>query len=175
MSIDFLGDILGKARRRKLEGAVAVNLGSIAKRVGLGAAVAGLAAAKNPDLLGTKSGLLTLAGIGLAAMIPAGAAPAGILTPAQPGSLSASEAAVQGAVTLITAPAASRQAAQAATNAAAEAKLQAAVSDGLRALAPVIVSQGHGADQQDQHGRLQCGAARPGRKTCRCRQTARHC
>lgn len=141
MSIDIFGDLFGKARRRELEGQVKLNFSSLGKRLAVGAVAAGIAAAANPGLLGTKSGVLSLIGIGLTAMIPAGAASAGLVSPTQPGSPSVTEALVQAAVNVASAPADKRQAAATALETQTEAKIQAGVEAGLQKLAPVLLSQ----------------------------------
>lgn len=138
--IDAFGQIFGKAKRRELEGAVRVNLVSIGKRVAVGAVAAGIAAAAKPDLLGTKPGLLSLTGIALTAMIPAGAASSGLFSSARPGSPSVTEALVQAAVNVAQAPADKRQAAADALAQATEAKIEAGVKDGLAKYGPVLVS-----------------------------------
>ena len=140
MSIDLFGDLVGKARRRELEGRVKLNLTAIGKRLAVGAVAAGIAAAARPDLLGTKPGVLSLVGIGLTAMIPAGAAPSGLITPAQPGAPSATEGLVQAAVNVAMAPADKRQEAAAQAEALTEAKIQEGVKAGLAKYGPTLVS-----------------------------------
>ena len=116
MSFDFFGHLIGRARRRELEGRVKINITSIGKRLAVGAAAATLsagatlAAGGNPASLITTNGLLHLVGVGVVAMIPAGAASAGILTPARPGGTSLAESLVQSAVSFAAAPAGKRQA-----------------------------------------------------------------
>lgn len=137
---DFFGDLVGKARRRELEGSVRVNLASLGKRLAVGVVAAGIAAAAKPDLLGTKPGLLSLGGIALTAMIPAGATPAGLITPARLGSPSVTEALVQSLVNAAQAPADKRQAAVTAAEEETQAKITAGVQAGLEKYGPVLVS-----------------------------------
>lgn len=129
MRFDIFGGLVGKARRREIEGAVAVNLTPLAKRLGLGLAAAAAAAAVRPDLVTTRTGLATLGVTALAGMIPAGALPAGILTRSAPDRPSLVEGAARTAAAVLDAPAAQHQAA-----------IQAAVSEELRAYGPELIS-----------------------------------
>lgn len=100
MSYDFLGQFLGKARRRKIEAAaqtilmggqktVAVDFGVLGTRLVVGATVAVLSATLNHSLPTTAGGILTVAGIGLTGALPDALKSSGLRTALSPNTLSA--------------------------------------------------------------------------------------
>ncbi len=92
--------------RLKIDLKIDINWGYLGKRIGGGMAAAAATAAIKPELLTTRTGLLSLAATGIGAMIPfGGGGSAGILTSAAPGAASLAQA----ALAVITAPAQQRK------------------------------------------------------------------
>ncbi len=122
MSYDFLGQFFGKVRRRKIEAAaqqvllggarpVAIDYGVLGTRLVVGATMALLNATLNHSLPGTAGGILTVAGIGLTAALPAGLKTSGLLTALSPNTLSAVQGLTQGLSSALAAPANKKKAA----------------------------------------------------------------
>lgn len=122
MSYDFLGQMFGKARRRKIEAAaqqvllggpksVAVDFGVLGTRLVAGATVALLSATMNHSLPFTAGGILTVAGIGLTGALPTSLKASGLLTALSPDTLSALQGLGQAISGVLAAPANAKKAA----------------------------------------------------------------
>ena len=110
MKFDFLGHLLGPARRRELAGRAAVNLTLLSQRIGFGLTAAAAVATARPELLTSHSGLGVLGLTLLAAAFPVGKGNTGLVNPTAPNAPSVLQAVVQGVSTLLAAPAEKRQA-----------------------------------------------------------------
>ncbi len=122
MRYDFLGQFLGKARRRKIEAAaqtilmggqkpVAVDFGVLGTRLVVGATMAVLNATLSHSLPLSAGGILTVAGIGLTGALPDGLKSSGLLTALSPNTLSAVQGLGQMVSGVLAAPANAKKAA----------------------------------------------------------------
>ncbi len=122
MSYDFLGQMFGKARRRKIEAAaqqvllggqkpVAIDYGVLGTRLVAGVTAALLTATLNHSLPTTAGGILTVAGIGLTGALPTALKSSGLWTALSPDTLSAAEGLSQAITGVLAAPANARKAA----------------------------------------------------------------